>query len=99
MKLVLNLYGFLKMNKCEAVPYPEPQLINAGSLNITKPKLFFKHITQPLLHTFTKEYLSTLVFDTKQDISDIYKVLKDKHEEPTIQIDCQIYNRCQPQNH
>jgi hypothetical protein len=75
MKLVLNFYGFLKMNKCEAVPYPEPQLINAGASTLQNQNYSSNTsvITQPLLHTFTKEYLSTVVFD--------------KHEEPTIQID------------
>jgi hypothetical protein len=41
-KFVLIIYGLLKMSQGQQLP--DPELINAKSLDFTKPKLFFKNI-------------------------------------------------------
>ncbi len=46
MKLIIVFYGILKMSHGQALPDPDPdpELINAKSLNFAKTKLFFKNI-------------------------------------------------------
>jgi hypothetical protein len=43
---IFFLHSFLKMKQCSAVLDPIPKLINEGSLDFSKPKLFFKPIGQ-----------------------------------------------------
>jgi len=44
LKLIIILYGLLKMSQGQSLPDPDPELINAKSLDFAKPKLFFKNI-------------------------------------------------------
>jgi hypothetical protein len=67
----------LKMSQGQSLPDPDPQLINAKSLNFTKPKHFFKNIRR-YAATSTSRYLSTSPRSWKQS----YAMLLDKHEEP-----------------
>ena len=43
-KLVLIIYGLLKMSQGQQLPDPDPELINTKSLDFAKTKLFFKNI-------------------------------------------------------
>ncbi len=43
-KFILIIYGLLKMSQGQQLPDPDPELINAKSLDFVKPKLFFKNI-------------------------------------------------------
>jgi len=85
-KLVLVLYSLLKMSHGQSLPDPDPELINAKSLNFAKPKLFFKNIGR---YTATSTYIHvripfnfSQILDTKNTIEQHYVTLLDKHEEP-----------------
>jgi len=83
-KLVLIIYGLLKMSQGQQLP--DPELINAKSLDFTKPKLFFKNIgryvaTSTYIHVRIPFNFSQIL-DTKSTIKQHYNVLLDKHEEP-----------------
>ena len=85
-KLVLIFYGLLKMSQGQQLPDPDPELINAKSLNFAKPKLFFKNIGR---YTATSTYIHvripfnfSQILDTKNTIEQHYVTLLDKHEEP-----------------
>jgi hypothetical protein len=43
-KFILIIYGLLKMSQGQQLPDPDPELINAKSLDFAKQKLFFKNI-------------------------------------------------------
>jgi len=83
-KLVLIIYGLLKMSQGQQLP--DPELINAKSLDFAKPKLFFKNIgryvaTSTYIHVRIPFNFSQIL-DTKSTIKQHYNVLLDKHEEP-----------------
>ncbi len=65
---------------------PDPELINAKSLDFAKPKLFFKNIG---CYTATSTYIHvripfnfSQILDTKSTIEQHYQVLLNKHEDP-----------------
>jgi hypothetical protein len=65
---------------------PDPELINAKSLNFAKPKLFFKNIgryvaTSTYIHVRIPFNFSQIL-DTRSTIEQHYQVLLDKHEDP-----------------
>jgi len=67
-------------------PLPDPELINAKSLDFAKPKLFFKNIgrygaTSTYIHVRIPFNFSQIL-DTKNTIEQHYVTLLDKHEEP-----------------
>ena len=83
-KFILIIYGLLKMSQGQQLP--DPELINAKSLNFTKPKLFFKNIgryaaTSTYIHVRIPFNFSQIL-DTKTTIEQQYQVLLDKHEDP-----------------
>jgi hypothetical protein len=85
-KFVLNIYGLLKMSQGQQLPDPDPELINAKSLDFAKPKLFFKNIgryaaTSTYIHVRIPFNFSQIL-DTRSTIKQHYNVLLDKHEEP-----------------
>jgi hypothetical protein len=85
-KFVLIFYGLLKMSHGQQLPYRNPELINAKSLDFTKPKLFFKNIgqyaaTSTYIH-FRIPFNFFQILDTKNTIEQHYNTLLDKHEEP-----------------
>jgi hypothetical protein len=43
-KFLIIFYSLLKMSQGQLLPDPDPELINAKSLDFAKPKLFFKNI-------------------------------------------------------
>jgi hypothetical protein len=43
-KFILIFYGLLKMSQGQQLLDPDPEFIKAKSLDIVKPKLFFKNI-------------------------------------------------------
>ncbi len=85
-KFILLIYGLLKMSQGQQLPDPDPELINAKSLDFTKPKLFFKNIgryaaTSTYIHVRIPFNFSQIL-DTKTTIEQQYQVLLDKHEDP-----------------
>ncbi len=83
-KLVLIIYGLLKMSQGQQLP--DPELINAKSLDFVKPKLFFKNIgryaaTSTYIHVQIPFNFSQIL-DTKSTIEQHYEVLLNKHEDP-----------------
>ena len=85
-KFILLIYGLLKMSQGQQLPDPEPELINAKSLDFAKPKLFFKNIgryaaTSTYIHVRIPFNFSKIL-DTKIIIEQQYQVLLDKHEDP-----------------
>jgi hypothetical protein len=85
-KFILLIYGLLKMSQGQQLPDPEPELINAKSLDFAKPKLFFKNIgryaaTSTYIHVRIPFNFSKIL-DTKITIEQQYQVLLDKHEDP-----------------
>jgi hypothetical protein len=83
-KLVLILYGFLKMSHGQLIP--DPELIDAKSFDFAKPKLFFKNIRR---YGATSTYIHVRIpfnfsqtLDTKNTIKQYYMTLLDKCEEP-----------------
>jgi hypothetical protein len=84
-KLILILYGLLKMSHSQQLPDPDPELINAKSLDFAKPKLFFKSIgrytaTLTYIHIQIPFNFSQILY-TKNTIEQHYNTLLDKHEE------------------
>jgi hypothetical protein len=86
LKLIIILYGLLKMSQGQSLPDPDPELINAKSLDFAKPKLFFKNIGR---YSATSTYIHvripfnfTQILDTKNTIEHHYDLPLDKHEEP-----------------
>jgi hypothetical protein len=84
--LIFIIYGLLKMSSGSTVPDPDPELMNVQNFDFVKPKLFFKNISR---YTATSTYIHvrisfnfTIVFNTKQAISEVCNQLHDKHEEP-----------------
>jgi hypothetical protein len=82
LKFVLILYGLLKMSQGQQLPDPDPELINAKSLDFTKPKLFFKNIgryvaTSTYIHVRIPFNFSEIL-DTRSIIEQHYNVLLDK---------------------
>jgi hypothetical protein len=74
------------MSYGQQLPDPEPELINAKSLDFAKPKLFFKNIgryaaTSTYIHVRVPFNFSQIL-DTKATIEQQYQVLLDKHEDP-----------------
>jgi hypothetical protein len=74
------------MSHGQQLPDPDPELINAKSLNFTKPKLFFKNIgrytaTSTEIHVRIPFNFSQIL-DMKNTIDQHYNTLLDKHEEP-----------------
>jgi|694.fasta_scaffold32660_2 hypothetical protein len=74
------------MSQGQQLPDPEPELINAKSLDFAKPKLFFKNIgryaaTSTYIHVRIPFNFSKIL-DTKITIEQQYQVLLDKHEDP-----------------
>jgi hypothetical protein len=85
-KLVLILYGLLKMSHSQQLPDPDPELINVKSLNFAKPKLIFKNIgwyaaTSTYIHVRIPFNFSQIL-DTKNTIEQHNNTLLDKHVEP-----------------
>ena len=85
-KFILIIYGLLKMSQGQQLPDPDPELINAKSLDFAKPKLFFKNIgryaaTSTYIHVRIPFNFSQIL-DTKATIEQQYQVLLDKHEDP-----------------
>jgi hypothetical protein len=85
-KFILLISGLLKMSQGQQLPDPEPELINAKSLDFAKPKLFFKNIgryaaTSTYIHVRIPFNFSKIL-DTKITIEQQYQVLLDKHEDP-----------------
>jgi len=85
-KFILLIYGLLKMSQGQQLPDPDPELINAKSLDFAKPKLFFKNIgryaaTSTYIHVRIPFNFSQIL-DTKTTIEQQYQVLLDKHEDP-----------------
>jgi len=85
-KLVLILYGLLKMSHGQQLLDPDPELINLKSLDFVKPKLFFKNIgryvaTSTYIHVRIPFNFSQIL-DTKNTIEQHYNTLLDKHKEP-----------------
>jgi hypothetical protein len=85
-KLVLILYGLLKMSHGQQLLDPDPELINAKSLDFAKPKLFFKNIGR---YAATSTYIYvripfnfSQILDTKNTIEQHNNTLLDKNEEP-----------------
>jgi hypothetical protein len=86
MKIVIILYGLLKMSHGHSLPDPDPELINAKTLDFAKPKLFFKNLgcymaTSTYIHVRIPFNL-TQILDTKNMIEQHYNKLLDKHKEP-----------------
>jgi hypothetical protein len=84
-KFFLIIYGLLKISQGQQLPDPDPELINAKSLDFAKPKLFFKNIgrkaaTSTYIHVRISFNISQIL-DTRSTIEQQYTVL-DKHEEP-----------------
>jgi hypothetical protein len=82
-KFIIILYSLLKMSHGQMLP--DPELINTKSLDIVKPKLFFKNIGR---YAATSTYIHvripfnfTQILDTKDKIEQKYNLLLDKHEE------------------
>ena len=82
------------MSQGQQLPYPDPELINAKSLDFVKPKLFFKNIgqyaaTSTYIHVRIAFNLSQIM-DKRSTMEQHYNILLDKHEEPfgywTLQI-------------
>jgi len=80
-KFILLIYGL-----GQQLPDPDPELINAKSLDFAKPKLFFKNIGR---YAATSTYIhvripfnSSQILDTKTTIEQQYQVLLDKHKDP-----------------
>jgi hypothetical protein len=74
------------MSQGQQLPDPEPELINAKSLDFAKPKLFFKNIgryaaTSTYIHVRIPFNFSQIL-GTKITIEQQYQVLLDKHEDP-----------------
>jgi hypothetical protein len=74
------------MSQGQQLPDPDPELINAKSLDFAKPKLFFKNIgryvaTSTYIHVWIPFNFSQIL-DTRSTIKQHYNVLLDKHEEP-----------------
>jgi hypothetical protein len=74
------------MSQGQQLPDPDPELINAKSLNFAKPKLFFKNIgryaaTSMYIHVRIPFNFSQIL-DTRSTIEQHYNVLLNKHEEP-----------------
>jgi hypothetical protein len=85
-KFVPIIYGLLKMSQGQQLPDPDPELINAKSLDFAKPKLFFKNIgryaaTSTYIHVRIPFNFSQIL-DTRSTIEQHYQVLLDKHEDP-----------------
>ncbi len=85
-KFILIIYGLLKMSQGQQLPDQDPELINAKSLDFTKPKLFFKNIgryaaTSTYIHVRIPFNFSQIL-DTRSTIKQHYQVLLDKHEDP-----------------
>jgi hypothetical protein len=85
-KFLLIIYGLLKMSQGQQLPDPDPELINAKSLDFAKPKLFFKNIgryaaTSTYIHVRIPFNFSQIL-DTKATIEQQYQVLLDKHQDP-----------------
>jgi len=85
-KFVLIIYGLLKMSQGQQLPDPDPELINAKSLDFAKPKLFFNNIgryaaTSTYIHVRIPFNFSQIL-DTKSTIEQHYEVLVNKHEDP-----------------
>jgi hypothetical protein len=85
-KLVLIIYGLLKMSQGQQLLDLDPELINAKSLDFVKPKLFFINIGR---YAVTSTYIHvripfnfSQILDTRSTIKQHYNVLLDKHEEP-----------------
>ncbi len=85
-KFVLIIYGLLKMSQGQQLPDPDPELINAKSLDFAKPKLFFKNIGR---YAATSNYIHvritfnfSQILDTRTTIKQHYQVLLDKHKDP-----------------
>jgi hypothetical protein len=73
------------MSQGQHLPDPDPELINAKSLNFVKQKLFFKNIgrymaTSTYIHVRIPFNFSQIL-DTKNTIEQHYNTLLDKHEE------------------
>jgi hypothetical protein len=71
-KFVLIIYSLLKMSQGQQLPDPDPELINAKSLDFAKPKLFFKNIghyaaTSTYIHVWIPFNFSQIL-DTKSTI-------------------------------
>jgi hypothetical protein len=82
----LIIYSLLKMSQGQQLPDPDPELINAKSLDFAKRKLFFKNIgryaaTSTYIHVRIPFNFSQIL-DTKATIEQQYQVLLDKHEDP-----------------
>jgi hypothetical protein len=78
-KLVIILYSLLKISNGQLLPDPDPELINAKSLNFAKPKMFFKNIGH---YAATSTYIHvripfnfTQILDTKNTIKQYYHKL------------------------
>jgi hypothetical protein len=85
-KLILIIYGLLKMSQGQLLLDSDPELINAKSLDFAKPKLFFKNIgcyaaTCTYIHVRIP-FNFTQILDTKNTIKQNYNLLLNKHEEP-----------------
>jgi hypothetical protein len=76
LKFILIIYGFFKMSLGQQLPDHDPELINAKSLDFTKPKLFFKNIgrnaaTSTYIHVRIPFNFSQIL-DTKVTIEQQY---------------------------
>jgi hypothetical protein len=85
-KLIIVLYGLLKMSHGQPLPDLDPELNNVKSLDFAEPKLFFKNIgryaaTSTYIHVQIPFNFSQIL-DTKNTIEQNYVTLLDKHEEP-----------------
>jgi hypothetical protein len=74
------------MSQGQQLPDPDPELINAKSLDFAKPKLFFKNIgryaaTSTNIHVRIP-FNFAQILDTKSTIEQHYEVLLNKHEDP-----------------
>jgi hypothetical protein len=68
------------------VPDPDPELMNVQNFDFAKPKLFFKNIghyaaTSTYIHVRIPFHF-TMVFNTKEEIAEVYDILLDQHDEP-----------------
>jgi hypothetical protein len=73
------------MSQGQSLPDPDPELINAKSLDFAEPKLFFKNMgkcaaTSTYIHVRIP-FNFTQILDTKNTIEQHYELLLDIHEE------------------
>jgi len=61
------------MSQGQQLPYPDPELINAKSLDFVKPKLFFKNIGQ---YAATSTYIHVRIPFNFSEILDTRSIIE-----------------------